>query len=116
MACRCERIKRNANDISRIMSAEEAIRALMKIESEQDARLSELCESMMEMATPDNIDACVAAIRAMNKGSRFSTDVMVNKCETRICALRNDTSICESEDRAHHLSRKSVQRGSGGNV
>ena len=116
MACYCARITRNVNDISSISSAMEKIKTLEKIVCDQETRLSELCESMMKMATPDNIGACVAGISAMNRGLPSLIDTMVSNCETRISTLNNDTGIFKSEDRAHHIGLKRSQQGSGGNA
>jgi len=74
----------------------------MKNDAALDKRLSELSVSIKEMVMPDNIGECVAAIRAMNRGSLSTIEEMVRECETRVCELQSELSWLEKEDKEYH--------------
>jgi len=101
--CHCEKITGSKNEISRISRAKEAIKVLRNMSCILDSRLLELGWSMREMATPDNMGACVEAIKDMNKGSSLSIDEMIRKCDARISALEEGIEKLKREDREFHL-------------
>ena len=100
--CRCAKISRSKNDISRISNARESIKALRSMSGALSLRLLELGWGMHEMATPDGMDACVTAIKDMNKGSLSSIDEMISRCDARISALQNELQRLEREDTEYH--------------
>ena len=111
MACRCTKINKYISDVSRISDARASIQTLEGIDDALGTKLTDLSGYMNDMATPDSISACVAAIKGMNKGSSSSIGTMVGHCDTWISTLQNDLDMYKSEDREYHaLSISSARR------
>ena len=104
MACCCTKISRCKNDITKVLNARSALQTLKSNNGTLDTGLSELGRRMQEMATPDNMNACVTAINNLNKDSASTISAMISLCGGKISALQSDQARYEREDKEFHSS------------
>ena len=102
MACRCAKISKCKNDITKVTNTKSALQTLKSNNGNLDTRLSELGMEMQEMATPDNMGSCVASIKNLNKNSSSSIDAMINQCTNKITSLQSELAQYEKEDKEYH--------------
>lgn len=108
MTCRCTKISKCKDDILYILNAKSTLQTLKNNNGTLDTGLSELGRRMQDMATPDNMSACVTAINNLNKDSASAIDAMISHCVGKIYILQIDRARYEREDKEYHSSCQAV--------
>ena len=109
--CRCTNINQCKRDIEKITAANTPLQKLRNNNGNVDSSLSATGRMMQSMATPDNMDECVASINNMNKGSSPIIDIdgIIRQCTDKISSLQAEQRKYEREDDEYHRMQKELR-------
>ena len=87
------------NENTKISNAKTSLTTVKSGNSNVDLKLGDLTVRMQTMATPDNMDSCVKAIKDLNKDSSSSIDSMIKQCTDRINQNTSKIKNLQSEQK-----------------